>query len=59
MSQELDVNAVAQFLANAYEQGEEALKLAMQLTGTEPCPKCQFVKYGCKCPPNSSEQFPT
>ena len=43
----------AGILSAAASSGDSgALEVAMQLTGTLPCPGCGYVKYACRCKAN-------
>ena len=49
----------AEMLAAASSSGNsDALSLALQLTDTEPCLNCGYVKSGCKCKTYGQQEFP-
>lgn len=38
----------------AANKNPEALRLIMELTNTQPCPKCQYINMHCRCQPEDS-----
>ena len=37
-------------LSAAIRNGERSLRLMARVIGAEPCPQCDYIRSGCRCP---------